>query len=66
MPTREAVANHKKAIKRILIKFKGTPLGAVIKHLASRIKGWTWYHSVTQATLIFSRMDNWLYQRLWK
>lgn len=66
MPSREAVANHKKAIKRILIDFKGAPLGRVIERLASRIKGWTWYHSVTQSTRTFSRMDEWLYQRLWK
>lgn len=65
-PSREAVANHKKALNRILVKYKGAPLGAVIKRLSLKIKGWTWYHSVTQSTRTFSKMDEWLWNKLWK
>lgn len=64
-PSREAVANHKKALNRILVELKGAPLGRVIERLSSRIKGWTWYHSVTQSTKTFSKMDEWLYKKLW-
>merc|ERR1711933_336441 len=65
-PSREAVANHKKALNRILVNYKGAPLGSVIERLAIRIKGWTWYHSITQSTRTFSKMDEWLFKKLWK
>ena len=64
-PSKEAVANHKKALNRILVQYKDAPLGAFIERLASQIKGWTWYHSVTQSTLTFSKIDAWLWRRLW-
>jgi hypothetical protein len=66
MPFREAVVDHKKDIKRILIDCKGAPLGRVIERLAFCIKGWCWYHSVTQSMLTFSQMDEWLFKKLWK
>lgn len=65
-PSREAVANHKKAISRILVQHKSAPLGSVFKSLSSKIKGWTWYHSVTQSTKTFSNMDNWIWHKLWR
>jgi RNA-directed DNA polymerase len=64
-PSNQAVANHKKALNQILVKYKNAPLGAVIERLGSRIKGWTWYHSVTQSTKTFSKMDAWLWKKLW-
>ena len=64
-PCRQAVISHKKALNRILVKYKNAPLGAVMKRLGSRIKGWTWYHSVTQSTKTFSKMDAWLWKKLW-
>lgn len=59
-PSKEAVANHKKALNRILVKYNNAPLGAFIKRLSSKIKGWTWYHSVTQSTKTFLKLDAWL------
>jgi len=64
-PSREAVVNHKKAISRILIEYKSAPLGRVIERLSSRVKGWTWYHSITQSTKTFSKMDYWIWHKLW-
>lgn len=66
MPSRKAVANHKKALSRLLVTYRGALLGSVIERLASRIKGWTWYHSITQSTRTFSKMDEWLYKKLWR
>lgn len=65
-PSREAVMRHKRNLKKILIDFKGAPLGRVIERLSSSIKGWTWYHSVTQCTRTFSILDEWLYKALWR
>lgn len=59
-PSREAVATHKKAISRILVKYKSAPIGRVIERLSMRIKGWTWYHSITQSTKTFSKLDEWI------
>lgn len=64
-PSREAVVNHKKSLTRILVRYKNTPLGAVIERLAYKIKGWTWYHFVTQSTRTFSKFDAWLWRKLW-
>ena len=58
--SREAVANHKKALSKILVDYTNAPLGSVIERLSSKIKGWTWYHSVTQSTRTFSKLDEWL------
>jgi RNA-directed DNA polymerase len=65
-PSREAVANHKKALSKILVDYKNAPLGSVIERLSSKIKGWTWYHSITQSTRTFSKLDEWLWHKLWK
>ena len=46
-PSREAVTRQKSALSRILLKYKGAPIGRIMERLSSRIKGWTWYHSVT-------------------
>jgi len=64
-PSREAIANHKRAISIMLIELRGAPLGRVIERLSLRIKGWTWYHSVTQSTRTFSKLDEWLWNKLW-
>jgi len=37
MLSRKAVADHKKALSRILVDYRGAPLGSVIERLASRI-----------------------------
>lgn len=65
-PSNESIANHKRALSKILLEFKGAPIGRVMERLSSRIKGWTWYHSVTQCTLTFSKLDAWLWNRLWR
>ena len=65
-PSREAVKRHKQNLKKILIDFKGAPIGRVVERLSSTIKGWTWYHSVTQSTRTFSRLDEWLWKALWR
>lgn len=65
-PSRDAVKRHKQNLKKILIDFKGAPIGRVVERLSSTIKGWTWYHSVTQSTRTFSRLDEWFWKVLWR
>lgn len=65
-PSRDAVKRHKANLRVTLKKFKSAPLGKVTERIASIIRGWTWYHSVTQCHKTFSKMDAWLWARLWK
>lgn len=65
-PSRDAVKRHKANLRVTLKKFKSAPLGKVTERIASIIRGWTWYHSVTQCHKTFSKMDVWLWARLWK
>jgi len=64
-PSREAVAEHKREVSKLLIKYKSATLGTVLEKLSARIKGWTWYHAITQSTLTFSKLDHWLWKKLW-
>lgn len=65
-PSRDAVKRHKHNLKKILIDFKGSPLGRVVERLSSTIKGWIWYHSVTQSTRTFSTLDEWFWKVPWR
>jgi RNA-directed DNA polymerase len=65
-PSRDAVAEHKSNLRVTLKKLKSAPLGKVTERISSIIRGWTWYHSVTQCHKTFSKMDAWLWARLWK
>jgi RNA-directed DNA polymerase len=65
-PSRLAVKNHKSALSRILVDFKGAPIGKVTERLSKCIKGWTCYRAVTQSTLTFSKLDEWLWKKLWR
>jgi RNA-directed DNA polymerase len=65
-PSRKAVAEHKAAIRRVLVDYKNAPIGRVMERLSLRIKEWTWYHSLTQSTKTFSKLDDWLWKKLWE
>jgi RNA-directed DNA polymerase len=64
-PSRDAMLNHKRALKMILKKHKAEPLRAVLAKLSARIRGWTTYFSVTKCTRYFSYMDQWLFWAIW-
>lgn len=65
-PSKDAVKRHKANLRVTLKKYKRAPLGKMIERTASIIKGWTWYHSVTQCHKTFSKIDSWLWARLWR
>jgi len=64
-PSKDAVRRHKANLRVTLKKHKKAPLGKMIERTASIIRGWTWYHSVTQCHKTFSKIDSWLWTRLW-
>jgi RNA-directed DNA polymerase len=65
-PSKESINNHKRALSNILVEYKGAPIGRVIERLSNRVKSWTWYQSVTQCTRTFSKLDEWLWRKLWR
>ena len=65
-PSRSAVKSHKSNLRFVLNKHKKAPLGKMIEKTVSVIRGWTWYHSVTQCHQTFSKIDAWLWARLWR
>jgi RNA-directed DNA polymerase len=65
-PSAKSVKSHKGVIKHILKDYKNAPLPAVIEALSSRIRGWTYYHAMTQSTETFTMMDGWIWKRLWR
>ncbi len=54
-PSMDAVKRHKANLKVTLKKFKTAPLGKVTERISSIIRGWTWYHSVTQCLRPFQK-----------
>ena len=56
-PSKEAAIRQKPAISRILLKYKGAPISCDMERLSGRIKEWTCYHSVTQSTITFFKLD---------
>lgn len=65
-PSRKAVKNHKKEIITLLRLYKSAPLPSVIGALSFKIRGWTYYYSLSQATKTFTMLDGWLWNRLWR
>jgi RNA-directed DNA polymerase len=65
-PSREAVKAHKNELSVILKKNRQANLEILISKFADQIQGWTWYHSVTQCTKTFSKIDSWFWNKLWK
>jgi RNA-directed DNA polymerase len=65
-PSRNSVKEHKNKLSVILKKNRQVNLEILISKFADQIKGWTWYHAVTQCTKTFSKIDSWFWNKLWK
>lgn len=64
-PSRKSVKEHKKEIVALLKTYKSAPLLSVMKALSERIRGWTYYYSLSQSTKTFTMLDGWFWNRLW-
>jgi RNA-directed DNA polymerase len=65
-PSRKSIKEHKKEIIALLRKYKSAPLASVIEVLSEKIRGWTYYYSLSQCTKTFTMLDGWLWHRLWR
>jgi RNA-directed DNA polymerase len=64
-PSRSSIKEHKKEITALLKKYKSAPLISVVEALSEKLKGWTYYYSLSQCTKTFTMLDGWLWHRLW-
>ena len=65
-PSRKSIKTHKEEIVALLRIYKNAPLSSVIEALSSKIRGWTYYYSLSQSTKTFTVLDGWLWKRLWR
>ena len=67
--TKPSIASQKafrKKIKTTLSQLKSAPQSLVIAKLNPIILGWMYYHRHVVSKVIFTRMDSWLWEKLWK
>lgn len=65
-PSRNSIKEHKREITVLLKKYKSAPLMSVVETLSEKLKGWTYYYSLSQCTKTFTRLDGWLWEKLWR
>jgi len=65
-PSQKSVKKYKEGLKKLMIKYKNSPLKAFIGALSARIRGWTNYFAISQCTETFTRLDGWLWKRLFR
>lgn len=65
MPSKNAMKNHKNALRLILRKHKTAPREALLLQLRQSIGSWTRYYAVTKCSRYFSYLDKWLFWKLW-
>lgn len=65
-PNRENQTRHKQAIDEILKRMTARTQGEVIKALNPVIRGWSNYFRNGVSSKIFSNMDHYVFQKLWK
>jgi RNA-directed DNA polymerase len=65
-PTLEGQKRHKEIIRKRLHKNAAATQEKVIKELNPIIRGWSNYYKSSIAKKIFSKMDHYVFQKLWK
>jgi len=65
-PSQKSVKKHKESLKDLMQKYKNSPLKAFIGAFSAKIKGWTNYFAISQCTEMITRLDGWLWKRLFK
>ena len=64
-PSKKAINDHKQVIKNYLkANASGTPQERIIEELSQKIRGWTNYFCVSNATRTFSMMDKWFFGKI--
>ena len=65
-PSEEGVRNLIRKVGTIIRKHVSTPTEALIRELNSTLRGWANYHRHVVSSESFSRVDNYVYEQLWR
>ena len=65
-PSKKSVAKHVQRLKEVVAKHKGVSSAALIAHLNPIIRGWANYFRTSVSSEIFSAIDKYLWQILYK
>lgn len=65
-PSRESLQRHRTVISKTLQLMLSSEQEAVIKRLNPIIRGWSNYYRFVVSSRAFSRMDHYIFQKLWK
>jgi len=65
-PSRKSQQAFKRKVKAIMNKLKAAPQALVITKLNPIIRGWAQYHRHVVSSVVFSKMDAWIWKTLWR
>ena len=65
-PARESILSLIEKVGNIISKYVSAPMPALIKKLNQTLRGWANYHRHVVAGEAFSRIDNYVFQQLWR
>jgi RNA-directed DNA polymerase len=65
-PSRSSQRQFREKIKKLLGEMKTAPQEVVIRRLNPVIRGWANYHRGVVSKRVFSTMDHWIWERLWR
>jgi RNA-directed DNA polymerase len=62
-PSKEALQRHRDKMRDEWLKLRGASVGAVVRTLTPKIKGWANYYRHQVASKTFSSLDKWMFRR---
>jgi RNA-directed DNA polymerase len=65
-PSKKSIKKHMDAIRVIFDEMKASPQAELITRLNPVIRGWCNYHRFVQTSEVFSKLDHYLWSKLWK
>ncbi|MGB5278565.1 MAG: group II intron reverse transcriptase/maturase [Gammaproteobacteria bacterium] len=65
-PSRKSQQSFKKKVRSVMRRLKSAPQEQVIRTLNQIIRGWAQYHRHVVSSVVFSKMDAWIWRVLWR
>jgi RNA-directed DNA polymerase len=65
-PAKQGVLSLIRKVATLIRKSANTPIVPFIKKINSILRGWAYYHRHIIASKVFARVDNYVFQQLWK
>ncbi len=65
-PSRKSQQAFKKKVRSVMSKLKSAPQEQVIRRLNPIIRGWAQYHRHVVSSVVFSKMDAWIWRVIWR